>query len=97
MKRRVTDLEQKLLDNGWKLTSKTYCGKYSQFTLKYEFTKFVKLNCLEHKCVVYLDKHRNKIEFYGVDYKGITLHSRETAEEILTIVKMLEDELFENL
>lgn len=40
MKRRTTEFEQKLIDNGWKLIYKTYRGKKSQFVWTYVYSKF---------------------------------------------------------
>lgn len=37
MKRKVSELEQKLLDKGFRLTHKTYGGKHSQFVDKYHY------------------------------------------------------------
>ena len=39
MKRNITELESKLLDNGWKLLYKTYKGKKSQFVWSYVYAK----------------------------------------------------------
>lgn len=39
MERRKTQLEEKLLSNGWYLESKDYAGKYSQKTLSYTYSK----------------------------------------------------------
>ena len=64
MKRKVTNLEQKLLDNGWKLVAKEYRGKYSQWTSCYVFEKVISLDNLpfcDYKFNVKLDKHRNSV------------------------------------
>lgn len=37
MKRKITELEQKLLDKGFKLECKHYTGKKSQFVYTYEY------------------------------------------------------------
>ena len=39
MKRHITELEQKLIDSGWKLLYKTYKGKNSQFVWCYVYGK----------------------------------------------------------
>ena len=37
MKRKVTELEQKLLDKGFRLSYKTYGGKHSQYVDEYHY------------------------------------------------------------
>ena len=64
MKRKITDLEQRLYDNGWKLTSKTYCGKFSQFTSTYNYRKVVITGIGTYYFEVSLDKKRSKVLNY---------------------------------
>lgn len=39
MKRKLTELEKKLIENGWYLESKTYYGKHSDKVLNYIYRK----------------------------------------------------------
>ena len=39
MKRKLTELEQKLINDGWCLTTKRYTGKHNQKILCYEYHK----------------------------------------------------------
>lgn len=62
MKRKTTNLEQKLIANQWYLALKTYAGKHSDKTLKYEYHKNV--DGLDY--VIALDKTRENIIKYGI-------------------------------
>lgn len=67
MKRHITEYEQKLINNGWKLIQKTYKGKYSQFVWTYVYLK----SCDKFLCEVVLDKKREKtIGIYIENYKN---------------------------
>lgn len=44
MKRTITELEQKLIDKGFKLHHKTYVGKHSQFIGSYTYVGVVKID-----------------------------------------------------
>lgn len=93
MKRRITELEQKLLDNGWKLYSKNYCGKYSQFTMNYQFYKVIGFGSFACEVCAFLDKKREKV----VDYKVLVDHEyidKETFNNIGKIFELLERDLF---
>lgn len=56
MKRNITELESKLLDNGWKLLYKTYKGKKSQFVWSYVYAKAYP----DYNAKVILDAKRSK-------------------------------------
>lgn len=47
MKRHITELEQKLIDSGWKLLYKTYKGKNSQFVWCYVYGKAYGNRCFK--------------------------------------------------
>ena len=74
MIRKVTELEQKLLDKGYYLIEKGYCGKNSKFTDYYKYQK--------SNFVVLLDKHRMLIKNYYLDYA-----TNEIDENILCGIK----------
>ena len=72
MKRNITELEQKLLLNGWKLIYKTYKGKKSQFVWSYVYQKAYP----DYIAKVILDAKRSKtldifIENKHIDYINI--------------------------
>lgn len=67
MKRKVSELEEKLIMLGFVLESKTYYGKHSQFVKHYVYrgTTFIELSNGEKMSVptkVYLDRNREKVE-----------------------------------
>lgn len=67
MKRHITEYEQKLITNGWKLIQKTYKGKYSQFVWTYVYIRDYK----GFLCKVVLDKKREKtIGIYIENFKS---------------------------
>lgn len=69
MKRKITELEQKLIDKGFKLDRKVYTGLHSEHTLSYvykgvlcvddEYNTFVYVN-------IHLDKTREKIDDFSI-------------------------------
>lgn len=67
MKRKITELEQKLLDKGFRLTQKTYGGKHSQFVHEYiyvgEIVKDNEKERIEERvfCEVHLNQKKNHI------------------------------------
>lgn len=68
MKRKVTDLEQKLINNGWCLTIKRYTGKHSEKTHCYEYhkTSDITNNGKSYEQVIQLDQKRSQIVNYGI-------------------------------
>ena len=67
MKRKITELEQKLLDKGFRLLKKNYAGKYSQKTDSYEYRNvYVGLCEVNFLGFVLLDYKREKILEYGI-------------------------------
>lgn len=67
MKRKITELEQILLNDGWYLVSKEYTGKHSEKTDKYEYTKTIPYdNDLGFQGFIYLNDKRNKVINVGI-------------------------------
>ena len=68
MKRTITELEQKLIDNGWCLTLKRYIGKHSEKTLCYEYhkTSDIRNNGKTYEQIIKLDQKRSQIVDYGI-------------------------------
>ena len=69
MKRKITNLEQKLIDDNWCLAIKRYTGKHSEKILCYEYHK---TSDLRHDNKTYdlfirLDQKRSQITKYGIN------------------------------
>ena len=68
MKRRITELEQTLLKDGWYLVSKDYTGKHSEKTKRYEYIKTITYeDNFGFQGFIYLNDKRNKIVNIGVN------------------------------
>ena len=87
MKRKITELEQKLLENGWYLANKRYTGKRSEKTLCYEYQKTSDLrnDNKVYDLFINLDLKRSQIVKYGV----ANLFIERMTEEELTIVRFI--------
>lgn len=81
MKRKTTDLEQKLIEKGYYLSHKTYGGKKSQKTLYYYYTN--------KNSFVKLDSKREKVVTYGL----LNYHTMQLGEMELQGIKMALDKL----
>lgn len=68
MKRKITDLEQKLIDDGWCLTIKRYTGKHSEKIHCYEYHKTSDLrnDNKTYDLFIQLDQKRSQIIKYGL-------------------------------
>ena len=68
MKRKITELEQKLINDGWQLVLKRYQGKKSEKVLCYEYHKTSDLrnNNKTYDQVIQLDQKRSQIVNYGI-------------------------------
>lgn len=66
MKRTITELENKLIEKGFRLSHKTYSGKHSQFVNEYVYDGFVRCLVGEESYIiytqVYLDPKRTTIK-----------------------------------
>ena len=87
MKRKITELEQKLLDNGWYLANKRYTGKRSEKTLCYEYQKTSDLrnDNKVYDLFINLDLKRSQIVKYG----GANLTFQYMGDDELTLVRFL--------
>ncbi len=68
MKRKITDLEQKLIDSGWKLIGKVYSGKHSEKTDHYEYFKMETLSTqnINYGQIIKLNAKRTEIVDFGL-------------------------------
>ena len=84
MKRKVTDLEQKLINDGWCLTIKRYTGKHSEKTHCYEYHKIsdIRNNGKSYEQVIELDQKRSQIVNYGIANIQINYLDREELDLI---------------
>lgn len=103
MKRKVTDLEQKLINDGWCLTIKRYTGKHSEKTHCYEYhkTSDIRNNGKSYEQVIQLDQKRSQIVNYGVANIQIDYLDREELDlirflflELRHFVERVEKEIF---
>ena len=78
MKRKVTELEKKLRDNGYSLYGKTYCGKDSNKISGYIYKNITPL--IEY--YIYLDKTREHIDTFGFSNDKRYI-DKPTLEELL--------------
>ena len=103
MKRKVTELEQKLINDGWCLTTKRYTGKHSQKILCYEYHKTSDLrnDNKTYDLFIQLDQKRSQIVKYGVTNIQIDYLDREELDlirflflELRHFVERIEKEIF---
>lgn len=87
MKRKVTDLEKKLINDGWCLTTKRYTGKHSQKILCYEYHKTSDLrnDNKTYDLFIQLEQKRAQIVKYGI----ANLFMEQMSEDELTLVRFL--------
>lgn len=62
MERKITELEQRLIGNGYRLTNKQYGGRKSEKTLYYDYEK----KTLDNIQFVRLDSKREKVLATGI-------------------------------
>ena len=84
MKRKVTELEKKLIENGWCLTIKRYTGKHSEKTHRYEYhkTSDIRNNGKCYEQIIELDQKRSQIVNYGIANIQINYLDREELDLI---------------
>ena len=68
MKRKITNLEQRLIDDNWCLAIKRYTGKHSEKILCYEYHKTSDLrhDNKNYDLFIRLDQKRSQITKYGI-------------------------------
>lgn len=62
MKRKITWLEQRLIEQGYVLEEKTYSGNHSQHTLFYVYTCYDS----NYKIKVFINSKRDKIDHFTI-------------------------------
>lgn len=87
MKRKITNLEQKLINNGWCLTIKRYTGKHSEKTLCYEYHKTSDLRNenRSYEQIIKLDQKRSHIVDFGINNVSVEFLN----DQELTFVRSL--------
>jgi len=87
MKRKITELEQKLIADGWCLTIKRYTGKHSEKTFCYEYHKTSDLRNgnKTYEQIIKLDQKRSQIVNYGINNVQVEFLD----DEELTFVRSL--------
>lgn len=84
MRRKITNLEKKLLEDGWCLTIKRYTGKHSEKTHRYEYhkTSDIRNNGKSYEQIIELDLKRAQIVNYGIANIQINYLDREELDLI---------------
>ena len=84
MKRKITDLEQQLINDGWCLAIKRYTGKHSEKTHRYEYhkTSDIRNNGKCYEQIIELDQKRSQIVNYGIANIQINYLDREELDLI---------------
>ena len=100
MKRTITDLEQKLIEKGFRLDHKTYAGKHSQFVNEFVYIGFQDVPQLDHSPAlnvwveVKLNAKRDRIISVItkdlLSFEGISL---ELANVVYDICKYIENDI----
>lgn len=87
MKRKITELEEKLIENGWYLSNKRYMGKHSEKILCYEYNKTSDLrnDNKVYELFIRLDKKRSHVVKYGIKNLSIDYMS----DDELMLVRFL--------
>lgn len=84
MKRKTTELERKLIEKGYHLVLKRYCGKTSQKTLSYQY--------VQGNAFITLDSKREKVTNYGLlNYHAMELGEMELQGISLALSKVKND------
>ena len=92
MERKITELEQKLLDDGWVLTEKHYTGNHSEKTEFYDYRKNVPYEKdLGFDAIIRIDSKRTKILNIGIPNVYIDNLTREKHEELVCRYRFLQD------
>ena len=102
MNRKITELERKLIRNGWLLTQKYYEGKHSERTWCYEYYKTMNCDGDLFGAIVIINPKRDTILDYGIhniggELGGINCFNKVCLEELKTHFDFLEYEINEIL
>lgn len=85
MKRKITDLEQRLIDKGYYLSHKHYGGRKSEKTISYMYVNknaFVKLDNKREKVVDYGLLNYHAMELTRIELLGINITLDMIAKDI---------------
>lgn len=95
MKRKITLLEEKLIEKGLKLSHKTYIGRHSQFVCGYVYCGKVSVSTngatYSIPTKVYLDAKRTKIERIYIMTCYDDCFTRESINELVAIYDFVEN------
>lgn len=89
MIRRTTELEKRLISNGWYLTSKNYYGKGSNKTLCYNYTKTFELKEMVVDAIVVISPKRDEVFNVSLALFDTTLLEKELPlyQQLFDIIK----------
>lgn len=88
MRRKETQLETNLIDLGYKLSHKTYCGKKSEKVDQFVYTKYK--DDIYYVC---LNRERTKIESFGFTSNRYTRYNSYSIEDLQITYETLENSL----
>lgn len=89
MERKTTELEQRLIGNGYRLTNKQYGGRKSEKTLYYDYEKHTPTA----NQFVRLDSKREKVLACGLKDYSCKALTRIEVEGIKIIIRNIEDDI----
>lgn len=95
MKRKITELENVIIEKGYRLTSKTYKGKESQFTDSYIYDNIEQMNVLGSLFVeLFLNKKRTKIEHirFKLNTDILPIFPDTSTDELIELERKIKDE-----
>ena len=82
-KRKTTQIEEKLIEDGWYLKSKSYSGKNSEKTDFYDYTKNVEFEeNFAFAAIVRLDSKREKVINIGIPNINVDNLTRDKLDDI---------------
>lgn len=95
MKRKITLLEEKLIEKGLKLSHKTYIGKHSQFVCGYVYCGKISVSTNDATysipTKVYLDAKRTKVEKIVILTCYDDCFTKESVAELVAIYGSVEN------
>ena len=87
MKRTITELEQKIIDKGFKLHHKTYSGKHSQFVSTYCYVAELPL---EEKIKVHLTLNAKRDNILGFTFDNPLPYNSFSKDDVKYINDILD-------
>lgn len=90
MKRKITELEKRLIEQGFILEEKTYSGNHSQHTQFYVYTCYDS----NYKIKVYLNSKRDKVDHFTITNNAPNDLSLENINELERVYRNIQETLW---